>query len=173
MSESKVFYYHFKPLNVWLIFNILVTLFLLCCVLKYKYCLYWGQFHVVMISIIISWGLWIFKHCFKQKLAVITDESIKIDHCRPLLWENITGAEEKIVRCCFKDLKIIILHTKPTMEYKYNFLQQHNGDFTPFSIPLYSVITSDEAKEIKTLISEKVSYKSLDGDEEETQDNEE
>jgi len=37
-----------------------------------------------------------------------------------------------------------------------NFLQRHNGDFTPFSIPLYEIVSPEDAAELTEIIAEKV-----------------
>lgn len=161
MPENKIFYYHFKPLNFWLLLNLFITYCIVCCAVKFTYCCHWPQFYIIAGVILLSWGLWIYKHCFKHKLAVISKDSITIDHCRPLLWKNIIGAEEKIVRCGFRKLKIIVLNTKTDMEYEYNFLQKHNGEFTAFSLPLYPVVTNEEAAALRKIIERKTTYKAL------------
>jgi len=111
---------------------------------------------VMLVTIFVSWGLWFYKHCMKQVLAVVTDESIKIDHCRPLLWSDVTSAEERLVPCGLRELKVIILNTREDMNYHYNFLQKHNGGFTPFSIPLYNVILKTDADAISQEIARRV-----------------
>ena len=166
MSESKNFYYHFKPLNFWLLLNIILTIIIGCCLANFHSCRYMSQFYILAGLMIVSWGGWIFKHLFKQKLATITDEYIKIDHCQPLLWENVIDAEEKIVNCCFKQFKVIILNTVPNMKYKYNFLQKHNGEFTPFSLPLYEVISKEDAAALQEIVADKVKYTSLSEEDE-------
>ena len=103
-----------------------------------------------------SCAVWSWKYLHKQRLALITDESIAIDHCQPLAWNDIDYAEERVVRCCFRKLKIIVLIPKSGLDYQYNFLQRHNGDFTAFSIPLYEIITKTDAEEITALIAKKV-----------------
>ena len=161
MSEAKIFYYHFKRFNFWLIFNLLFSYLIVCCSVKCPFCFHWIQFHILIALMLITWGLWIYKHLIKQTLTIINDESIKIDHCKPLAWNDITSAEERFVRCGFRKLKIIVLIPKPNIKYSYNFLQKHNGPFTPFSLPLYPVITQEEGEELKKIISSKVPYTSL------------
>ncbi|MBR1604679.1 MAG: hypothetical protein IJ660_01060 [Alphaproteobacteria bacterium] len=161
MTEPKIFYYHFKPFNFWLFFNILVLLFILGNCLCCPFLWHWPQTYIMLITILASWGLWIYKHCVQQILAVITDESIKIDHCQPLLWKNVISAEERIVWCGVRKLKIIIFNTREDMDYRYNFLQKHNGGFTPFSIPLYDVVPTSDAEQIKAEIIKRVPLKNL------------
>jgi hypothetical protein len=109
----------------------------------------------------ITWGLWGYKHLTKQILTIITNDFIKIDHCEPLYWKDVKNAEERIVRCFFRKFKVIIINPKANINYRYNFLQKHNGEFTPFSLPLYPVVTKDEAEELCSIISSKVKYKPL------------
>ena len=158
MSEPTIFYYHFNRLNLWLLLNAFITYLLISCAIKYPYCCYWLEYYILVALMLISWGGWIYKHLIKQTLAVITDEYIKIDHCQPLYWQYVTSAEEKIVKCCFRKFKVIIFNTTKDMPYKYNFLQKHNGDFTPFSLPLYPVVTKDEAQGFKELLKKKTTY---------------
>ena len=115
----------------------------------------------MLITILFSWGLWIYKHCMKQVLAVITKESIKIDHCQPLLWKDVASAEERLVWCGFRKLKIIVLNTREDIDYHYNFLQKHNGEFTPFSLPLYSVVNREETEELKRILMKRVPYTTI------------
>lgn len=70
--------------------------------------------------------------------------------------KTLKNAEEKIVRCGFRRLRIIVLHPKKGINYRYNFLQRHNGDFTPFSIPLYEIVSPEDAAELTEIIAEKV-----------------
>ena len=159
MPTRKVFYYHFNRINFWTFLNLFLIYILVCCAVKFRYCCYWPEYYVLLSLGIISWGLWIYKHCLKQKLAIITDTDITIDHCQPLPWKSIRYAEERIVRCGFRRLKIIVLVPKAKIKYQYNFLQKHNGPFTPFSLPLYPVITPKDAKAMRALIMKKVKYK--------------
>ena len=41
---------------------------------------------------------------------------------------------------------------KEGIDYKYNFLQKHNCDFTPFSIPLYDIMDTKDRDELVALI---------------------
>lgn len=94
-------------------------------------------------------------------MALVDDESITIDHCKPLYWKDVKDAEEKIVRCCFLKRRIIVLNIKEGVDYQYNFLQKHNGAFTPFSIPLYGIIGKEDEEEIVRIISAKIPLKRL------------
>lgn len=44
---------------------------------------------------------------------------------------------------------------KDGISYRYNFLQKHNGDFTPFAIPLYGLLSPEDEKEIAEIVAEK------------------
>ena len=161
MTKAQTFYYHFNPLNFWLLLNLFVSYVLICCAVKYSYCCRWAEYYILCSVMLISWGLWIYKHFLKHPLAVITEEYIKIDHCQPLYWKNIVSAEEKIVRCFLLKKKIITLIPKKGMDYKYNFLQRHNGPFTPFSLPLYPAIKKQDAIALKEILMKKIKYTSL------------
>ena len=92
---------------------------------------------------------------------MITPESIKIDHCNPLNWKDIRFAEERIVHCMGMRRKVIVLVPVDNLDYKYNFLQKHNGEFTPFSIPLYGILSKDDEDKIRNIVAKKVPLKIL------------
>lgn len=159
--KEKTFYYNFEPLNAWFVFNSVALIILvygmfncrclLCC---------YPQMWIICGVLLFSWAVWFYKYVIKHKVAVITDKDITIDHCRPLKWADIAGAEERIVRCCGKK-KIIVLQPKKDIDYRYNFLQRHNGEFTPFSIPLYGILTPEDEQEITAIVAKKVKLKKL------------
>ncbi len=157
MSEQKVFYYHFKPFNFWLLLNVVMTLVFGYCCARCNL-LYTAYFYILIVLMIYSWGAWIFKHFFKQRLALITDEYIQIDHSQPLFWKDVVNAEEKIVKCGFKEFKLIILNAKSDIKYKYNLLQKC---VDPFSLPLYDVIKKEDAVALQNITADKVKYISL------------
>lgn len=74
----------------------------------------------------------------------------------PLPWADIRAAEEKTVKCGLRKYRVIVLEPKEGIDYRYNFLQKHNCRFSPFSIPLYGILSDEDIAEIKRLISEKV-----------------
>lgn len=153
---NKIFYYDFNKINAWLFFNLLLLGLLVLCSLKCPGLIYWWQMQVLWGTWVFSCAVWSWKYLHKQRLAIITDETITIDHCRPLAWKDIDYAEERIVRCGFHRLKIIVLIPKDGINYRYNFLQRHNGDFTAFSIPLYDIVNRKDAEEMTALIEKKV-----------------
>ena len=161
MTKTQTFYYHFNPFNFWLLLNIFVSYLLICCAIKYTYCCHWAEYYVLCGVILTSWGLWIYKHCFKHPLVVITKDDIKIDHCQALPWKDIASAEEKIVYCGLCKKKIITLTPKKNITYHYNFLQKHNGPFTSFSLPLYSIIKKQDADALREILRKKLKYTSL------------
>ncbi len=157
MKKEHVFYYKFKKLNGWLCFNAIFGVLLVYACFCCPYMIFWRQMHVLWGCFLFSSALWCYKHFCKQRLAVITDEFIKIDHCAPLYWNDIVKAEERNVRCCFKKLRVIVLLSRqPFDDYPFNFLQKHNGEFTPFSIPLYDIVSDADIKKIRRLISKHV-----------------
>lgn len=86
----------------------------------------------------------VFVLIFPQKLAVVTNEGIKIDHNAFLKWSDVALAEEKYTGWLTRR-PIIALHLVPGAEYRLTFMQhlcRHNV-FTPFSIPLYAMVPED------------------------------
>lgn len=162
MKKQQIFYYQFKPVvNFWLGLNVVFAAFLISCCLKFPVLLYWWQMQVLIGTCVFSFALWGYKYLMKQRLAIIDDEGITIDHCQRLLWKNIENAEERIVSCGLRKLKVIILNPKAGMEYNYNFLQRHNGEFTAFSLPLYDVVSAEDAKKLKKIVAKKVKLSAL------------
>ena len=156
MKKEKVFYYHFDKINPWFMFNTALLIMLTYVSVKCSCLLFWWQTQVLWGVAIFSWLVWGYKYLHKQRLATINDKTITIDHCAPLAWKDVDHAEERMVRCCFRKLKIIVLIPKKNIDYKYNFLQRHNGEFTAFSIPLYEIVSSEDAEEITKIIAKKV-----------------
>jgi hypothetical protein len=157
--QSKKFYYHFDWLNAWFILNAVLLIMLIyiavCCPRLY----YWPQTQVLLGTFIFSCLMWYFKCIYKHQMAEITDEYIKIDHTEPLYWRDVAGAEIREVWCCLKKRKILVLLPKTGIDYQYNFLQRHNGAFTPFSVPLYGILTPQDEQEIIKQIEAHVAIK--------------
>ena len=157
--QSKKFYYHFDWLNAWFIINAVLLIMLIyigvCCPRLY----YWPQTQVLLGTFIFSCLMWYFKCIYKHQMAEITDEYIKIDHTEPLYWRDVAGAEIREVWCCLKKRKILVLLPKAGIDYQYNFLQRHNGAFTPFSVPLYGILTPQDEQEIIKQIEAHVAIK--------------
>jgi len=103
--------------------------------------------------------VWAYKNLMKQPAVVITDKGIKIDHCAPLAWKDVKNAEIKTVELGFDTLKILSLVPKKGVSYPYNYLQLHNGDFGPFPVPLYGILTAKDEAEIVRLIRQKTTVK--------------
>jgi len=159
MTGKKSFYYEFDPINLWMILNvvmIVIFVYALSCCPCYIY--YWWQTWVLIGVLVISVVLWVYKYGFSHRMALIDNKGITIDHCEPIEWKNIESAEEKIVRCCFKNRKVLILKPKKGIKYKYNFLQKHNAGFSPFSIPLYGILNKKDEEEIVKIIKEYVPF---------------
>lgn len=157
---KKTFYYNFKPLNLWLLFNVGITLLVCSCFVCGWRILIYPQMWVILGCVIFSWGVWYYKYIHPQIMAIITDESIKIDHANPVKWEDIDHAEEKIVWCWFKQYRVLALVPKENTNYQYNWLQKHNP-FPAFSVPLYGLLTAEDEKEITEIVSEKVKLISM------------
>ena len=162
MLKTKSFYYKFNPLNIWMILNTAFIIIFTYTLFTCPYLAYWWQVWVLIGVLGFSVMTWAYKYALKHRMALIDDKSITIDHCAPLLWTDAAYAEERIVNCFGKKRRVIIIVPKPNIDYKYNFLQKHNAGFTPFSIPLYGIISDSDAEEIKKIISEKIPYKTTD-----------
>ena len=155
MEKPQTFYYTFNPLNLWLIFNVvLLVVFayaLICCPDLF----YWSQTKVLIATVAFSVLAWCWKYVLKHKMAIITDDYIKIDHSAPLYWRDIASADKQTVRCGLRKCEVIALNPKEGIDYKYNFLQRHNP-FPPFSIPLYGIVSNKDIEEITAIIKAKV-----------------
>jgi len=156
---EKTYYYCFKKADWWLVFNILITFMILMCLKCGAWIWFLPQMQVLVLLSLFAWGLWCYKYIHPQKMAVVTDDFIQIDHCRPLYWKDVDYAEEREVYCCFKKLKIIALVPKKGIDYRYNWLQKHNSDFTAFSIPLYGILKAEDEEELKALVAAKTKLK--------------
>lgn len=152
--EKKI-YYNFKPLNLWLLFNIVITLLVVSCAFCGRGIWAYPQTWVILGTVVFSWAVWYYKYIHPQTMAVVTDESIKIDHSNPLKWQDIDHAEERDVNCCFTPHRVLALIPKKNIDYKYNWLQKHNP-FPEFSIPLYGLLTAEDEKEIVKIVAAKV-----------------
>lgn len=158
---NEIIYYHFKKNYTWLILNILALAALCSCIFCSLSYAFWWEFQILFGLLIFSLLLWIYKYALKQTMAIITDDTIKIDHTNPIAWNDIEIAEERIVNCCGKKRRVIVLIPKKDIDYKYNFLQKHNGEFTPFCLPLYGILTSEDEEKIFRLVAHKVGLKAL------------
>lgn len=153
---QKVFYYDFKWFNAWFIFNLLFTLLIGSCYIFCPRICFYPQMYVLLGVMLFSWAVWAYKYLYPQKIAVITEDSIKIDHTAPLRWADIKAAEEREVYCCFKKRKIIALLPRENLHYPYNWLQRRNTSFTAFSIPLYGLLSAQDEAEITEIIARHV-----------------
>ena len=148
--KQKIYYYHFKKTDTcfWAMMIALVGAIVCCCCCP-----------CIWLLFLITALLWGYKNILKQKAVVITDKDIKIDHTAPLAWKDIKDAEIKTVHMCAGQMKILSLNPKKGIKYKYNWLQKHNGDFGPFPIPLYGILTQKDEKEILQTVKKHVKVK--------------
>ncbi len=161
MSKQTVFYYHFEPIGGWFILNAVMLITFGYWSVVCPCLLYWSQMQVLLSVTAFSWLAWGWKNFAKHRLAVFDGKSITIDNCQPLFWKDIKAAEERMVRCGLRKYRVIVLIPKDGIDYKYNFLQKHCGNFTAFSLPLYNVVTPDDAAEMIELVNKKVKIKRL------------
>lgn len=153
---NKIYYYRFKRFNLWLLFNILFSVKMIYCIVKYPTVMTYPQSYVLIGCLFVSIAVWCYKYILVHPMAIVTHEGIKIDHCNILKWKDIEGTEEKIVYCGFQKMKVLILKPKQDIDYRYNFLQKHNCGFTPFSIPLYGILSKEDEKELVDLINNQI-----------------
>lgn len=92
------------------------------------------------------------------RLALVTDETITIDHNAPLKWKDVKIAREFKVRYIYEQQAISLI-LKEGLNYPLTFMQKlcKKNHFTPFSIPLYAMTPKDQDK-IRKIIKQKVKY---------------
>lgn len=159
---KEVIYYRFKKgfwAWTWLIFDIAALAVLFKCLMCYSAQLYIWQFTVVLVVIATHLGVWLYKYAADNEMAVITDNDITIDHNNPIAWKDIAYSEEKTIKCCGKNRKVLSLVPHDGIDYKYNWMQNHNP-FPAFSIPLYGIISKEDEEKIIKLIDKKIGIKS-------------
>ena len=154
--QPKIFYYHFDWLNAWFILNAVLFVMLVYIGIYCPRLYFWPQTQVLFGVLVFSLLMWFYKCIVKHQMALVTDDFIKIDHTKPLYWRDVAYAEEREIFCCFKKRKILVLVPKEGIDYQYNFLQKHNGDFTPFSIPLYGILTPQDEQELVEIVHQKI-----------------
>lgn len=161
MKNQKIFYYKFNKFNSWLLLNIALCVMLAGCLYQCPCMIAWPQVQVLLGTFFLSLAAWGYKYLCKLPMAVIDDETIKIDHNQPLKWCDVKDAEERMVRCGFHDRKVLVLNEKEGIDYKYSYLQKHNCGFGAFSIPLYGLISPEDEKEVSAIVASKVKVKKL------------
>lgn len=102
----------------------------------------------------------VFVLVFPQKLAVVTNKSIKIDHNEPLLWQDVEYAEELRTNS-YSPRSIIRLIVKEDAKYNLTFMQVlcKKNLYTAFSIPLYAM-TAEDVEKIRDLVKKHTKYRS-------------
>lgn len=155
---EKTFYYNFKPFNGFLLFNIIYTLLVCSCFMCGWQILFWPQMWALSAAALFSWCVWFYIYVHQQTVAVVTEESIKIDHTNPLKWQDIDYAEIVDVSCCFKKYRVLSLVPKKNISYKYLWWQKYNS-FPLFSIPLYGLLSKADEAELTEIVAKKVGIK--------------
>ena len=167
--KKDIFYYEQRQL-IYLMLCYMAVAILVYAVSKYivteDYVCSWATVITCVLTMFLSLSALasiVFVIIYPQKLAVLSDKGIKIDHNPTLLWQDIATAEEKLSSALTRR-PIICLHVKPERlkTYKLTFMQKlckHNT-FTPFSIPLYAMTPADREKIIKLIKSHVKKYKS-------------
>ncbi len=164
---NEVFYYDKTKLIYLVFFNIFLT----CLILKMLFCLLSIGYAccnaiVIMLAIVAILAIMallgsLYVTIFPQRLALLTDTGITIDHNEELKWDEIKEATEFVATYLYKQ-NAIALHTKEGVSHNLRFMQKmcKNNVFTPFSIPLYAMCKKD-ADKIRKLIKQKCKYKNI------------
>lgn len=147
-----LFYYDRRKLKQLLIFNLIVLAVLVVFGKNIFYPLIPAGLLVILLSFLSTLAS---AHVcfFPQKLAIVTDEEIKIDRNTPLKWKNIAEANE-IFAGPGRRRRIIVLRPVEGFKYRLTFMQRicRYLKFTAFSIPLYAM-TGDDAEKIRTIVA--------------------
>ncbi len=122
-------------------------------------CIKWGLF-ITLVLCLLALISSLYVLLFPQKLAVVTNKSIKIDHNEPLLWQDVEVAEELRTNS-YSPRSIIRLIVRKDAKYNLTFMQKlcKNNLYTPFSIPLYAM-TKEDVEKIRELVKKHTKYKS-------------
>ena len=122
-------------------------------------CIQWGLSITLTLSLLALISS-IFVFVFPQKLAVVTNKSIKIDHNEPLLWQDVEVAEE-IRTNSYSPRSIIRLIVREDAKYNLTFMQVlcKKNLYTAFSIPLYAM-TAEDVEKIRDLVKKHTKYRS-------------
>ena len=156
MSKSITFYYSRRKLGIYLLLNLVLLALagLFTWIIFPDYSLVYGY---ALITCVISLLASLIVFIFPMKLAVLNDESIKIDHNEPLLWSQIKTIEKEGVVCFGVDRSIIKLIPTKLSNYHKSLMQRitDSSRFGMFSIPLYAM-DKKSAQEITKLIEEHV-----------------
>ena len=164
--KETTFYYDHRQLIVLLGIYSLIAVFIYIiseCLLNCNLFNNWLLLIVLIITQVLSLLALIsifFVVFFPQKLAVVTNDGIKIDPNQLLKWEDIETAEEKYTSYISRR-PFMALHLKDgtLSKYRLTFMQKlcKNNVFTPFSIPMYAMRPEDAAH-IRELIKKQTKY---------------
>jgi cytochrome c oxidase subunit IV len=123
------------------------------------YCIQWVLIITLTLSLLAIISS-IFVFVFPQKLAVVTNKSIKIDHNEPLLWQDVEYAEELRTNS-YSPRSIIRLIVREDAKYNLTFMQVlcKKNLYTAFSIPLYAM-TAEDVEKIRDLVKKHTKYRS-------------
>lgn len=144
------FYYDHQQLQKLVLFNAIM----LCLVIWAGNCCpeYLGWISVAAVLCLISFSASLYVVIFPQRLALINEEGIKIDHNALLKWEDIDSAEQRRVSGCLKR-DIIFITPKEGVIYRPSLMQRisRRSPYGAFSIPLYAMTADDREAITKAL----------------------
>lgn len=163
-QKAVEFYYDKNKLALLILIYSLMTMFIagLGDYFAYKGLLYcsvvqWGLTITLTLSLLALISS-IFVLVVPQKLAVITNKSIKLDHNEPLLWQDVEVAEE-IRTNSYSPRSIIRLIVREDAKYNLTFMQIlcKKNLYSPFSIPLYAM-SKEDVEQIREIVKKHTNY---------------
>lgn len=140
----KIFYYD----RCQLFYAVLLNVFLLgFCICAGHYCpKYLWVISLITVVCLVSFSASLYVFLFPQKLAIIDDEGIIIDHNAKLLWRDVAEIK-KIWVSGLLGRKIIRFDLKADVSYPLTIMQKisKKSEYGAFSIPLYAMQEEDAA----------------------------
>lgn len=138
----EIFYYDKRKLLWLLVFNALLLSSVIFASESGSVNL--GFVSLIAIICLVSFSASLYVVLFPQKLAVLNEDGIKIDHNFMLKWQDIAVAEKKRVPGLMKR-EIILLTPKESAPYSLTLMQRlcKNSHYGAFSIPLYAMSAVD------------------------------
>ena len=113
---------------------------------------------ITMVLTVLALGSAVLVMIFPPRVALVTSQTIKIDHNAPLFWKDVKLAEEKYSSSLSRRT-IIALHLREDANYPLTFMQKlcRYNVFTPFSLPLYAIDKKD-ADRLRELVKKHCKY---------------
>ena len=142
----ETFYYDNRQLQKLVFLNAVMLCLVILAGNACPNCLWWIS--IVSVLCLVSFSASLYVVIFPQRLALVNDEGIKIDHNATLKWTDIAKAEQKRASGFLKR-EIITIIPKEGVAYRRTLMQHLSGrsPYGEFSVPLYAM-TGEDAKAI-------------------------